>query len=191
MLCTRTYVHTVCTCLAVILTLLFQIVPMLAHHNDATAAEVLAFLSVFLYDGNEMVQVRWITLIHVYFFRGEPVDNFSLCVSDAPAHTLIHTYLHSYIHTCTHTYTHALIRTHMHSCMHTCTHACTHTCTHALMHACTHTCTHALMYALHMLPNLPQAGFAYLTQTREERFFVNIRKRLDHALAIDTERCDI
>ena len=39
------------------LPLSFQIVPMLAHHNDATAAEVLAFLSVFLYDGNEMVQV--------------------------------------------------------------------------------------------------------------------------------------
>ena len=40
------------------LPLSFQIVPMLAHHNDATAAEVLAFLSVFLYDGNEMVQVN-------------------------------------------------------------------------------------------------------------------------------------
>ena len=40
------------------LPLSFQIVPMLAHHNDATAAEVLAFLSVFLYDGNEIVQVR-------------------------------------------------------------------------------------------------------------------------------------
>ena len=33
-----------------------------------------------------------------------------------------------------------------------------------------------------------QAGFAFLTQTREERFFINIRKRLDHAVAIDTER---
>ena len=38
---------------------------MLAHHNDITAAEVLAFLSVFLYDGNETVQVRWMMCVHM------------------------------------------------------------------------------------------------------------------------------
>jgi inositol 1,4,5-triphosphate receptor type 1 len=65
-----------------------RVVPMLAHPNELTAAEVLAFLSRFLYDGNTTVQ----------------------------------------------------------------------------------------------------AGFEFLTQTREERFFLNIRKRLDHAVAIDRER---
>ena len=49
-----TYAHLLSSDAAPVL----QIVPMLAHHNDATAAEVLAFLSVFLYDGNERVQVR-------------------------------------------------------------------------------------------------------------------------------------
>ena len=45
--------------------------------------------------------------------------------------------------------------------------------------------------SLTLAHNHAQAGFAYLTQTREERFFVNIRKRLDHAVAIDTERCGV
>ena len=31
---------------------------MLIHPNDQVGAEVLAFLSVFMYDGNEVVQVK-------------------------------------------------------------------------------------------------------------------------------------
>ena len=31
---------------------------MLNHPNDRVGAEVLAFLSVFMYDGNEVVQVK-------------------------------------------------------------------------------------------------------------------------------------
>ena len=38
---------------------------MLAHTNDAIAAEVLAFLSVFLYDGNRDVQVCTLRSMHV------------------------------------------------------------------------------------------------------------------------------
>ena len=35
-----------------------QVIPMLNHPNDRVGAEVLAFLSVFMYDGNEVVQVK-------------------------------------------------------------------------------------------------------------------------------------
>ena len=35
-----------------------QVIPMLIHPNDQVGAEVLAFLSVFMYDGNEVVQVK-------------------------------------------------------------------------------------------------------------------------------------
>lgn len=52
----------------------------------------------------------------------------------------------------------------------------------------THACAYARLTHTH---NHAQAGFAFLTQTREERFFVNIRKRLDNAVAIDTERCGV
>ena len=34
-----------------------QVIPMLNHPNDRVGAEVLSFLSVFMYDGNKVVQV--------------------------------------------------------------------------------------------------------------------------------------
>ena len=85
---------------------------MLAHHNDATAAEVLAFLSVFLYDGNEVVQVRWLAYVHVCTKVGEvrgmgwngdhATGDCSPGVSDTPVHThactcarLAHTHNHA------------------------------------------------------------------------------------------------
>ena len=45
---------------------------MLNHPNDRVGAEVLAFLSVFMHDGNACVQVKHGALLHMYScgFRG-------------------------------------------------------------------------------------------------------------------------
>ena len=146
------------------LPLSFQIVPMLAHHNDATAAEVLAFLSVFLYDGNEIVQVRLMCVLT--FVGGRIVVSVllatvrSLGVSDitpvlfhAYTHVLMHSCMRSHLHSFTHAHVHTCTHAHIHSCthtqMHTYTHAHIHSCTHAHIHLCTHahmhSCTHALI----------------------------------------------
>ena len=152
------------------LPLSFQIVPMLAHHNDATAAEVLAFLSVFLYDGNERVQVRlmcvftcvggglwslccWQQFVHLVSLI---IYSCALSHTHSCTHVLMHTCTHALVHTCTHALIHSCTHAHIHTCTHahmySCTHALTHTCTHAHMHPCTHAwhlLTNMLRLALH------------------------------------------
>jgi len=41
--------------------ILVQVMPLLSHHNEELACEVLAFIKAILYSGNRQVQKAWMT----------------------------------------------------------------------------------------------------------------------------------